>query len=160
MKVFKYNLNLKTSLRSIFVFVVIAFIFFDMRKSYLVTHAASDWGVGLINLGILVCILFILTGFFLVFLNFYHQNNRVVVKEDCIIIIPGILRIFKEVEIKYSDILKIEKIENREIKIIKFQLKDGKKHEFISALFDGDNDFITFYEMLKNKVAVAEGENN
>lgn len=159
MKVFKYNLNLKTSLKSIFVFVVIAFIFFDMRKSYLVTHAASDWGVGLINLGILVCILFILTGLFLVFLNFYHQNNRVVVKEDCIIV-PGILRIFKEVEIKYSEILKIEKIENREIKIIIFQLRDGKKYEFISALFDEDNDFITFYEILKNKIESLEGEHN
>lgn len=134
--------------------------FLRYEKSYLLTHDRNDIGVWLINLGILVCILFILICVCSVFSRYFcHKNHRVVFKEN-ILIIPGFLRVFKEVEINFPDIVAIEKIENHEIKIIKFQLRDGKKYEFMNALFDGDDDFIKFYEILKNKVESLEKEYN
>lgn len=158
MTVFKYNLKLKTSFKGFITFLVCLFIFFDMKKSYLLTHDSNDPGVWLINLSIFVCFLFILFCVYSVFSRFfYHKNHRVVFKEN-ILIIPGFLRIFKEVEIKFSEIIKIELIENREIKIIKFQLRDNRKYEFVNAMFDSNDEFITFYEMLKSKIATIGGK--
>lgn len=157
MKELKYNLDLKTSIKGGVAFAVGLYVFFDMKKSYLLTHDRNDPGVWLINLGILVCFLFILICVYSVFSRFFcHKNHRIVFKEN-MLIIPGFLRVFKEIEINYLDIVAIEKIDNRAIQIIVIQLSHGKKYEFFSTLFDGSDDFKTFYEVLKRKKESLEG---
>lgn len=147
---FKYTLNLKTSLKSIFVFVISAFVFFDMRKSFLLTHTNDHWGLVLISFGVFVNYSFIVMGFYFVFLNYHNKNNRIVFYDHSIVI-PGFLKLFKEIEVENSEIILVEVFGNQKFKFVKIQLINGKKYEFSSEFFSSKEDFNNFIEVLKSK---------
>lgn len=156
MKEFSYKLNLKLSIKIICVSILGELIFVDMRNGFLEVHRNNYLGLSLIYIGMVVMGVFILGGCLSILGIILSYNNRVVLREEGLKL-PGFLRLFKEIEVKYSEIKEVENLVNlRKEKILEIHTVQGKKHELLSSLFSSMEKFDEFSELLELKVQSKE----